>query len=39
MKAYAIVIKGMELSEFAFSKLQESSFKVKNNFEIKDLML
>jgi len=35
MKAYAIVIKGMELSEFAFSKLQESSFKVKNNFEIK----
>ena len=35
MKAYAIVIKNMEVSEFAFSKLKESSFKVKNSFEIK----
>jgi GR25 family glycosyltransferase involved in LPS biosynthesis len=35
MKAYAIVIKDMEVSEFAFGKLKESSFKVKNSFEIK----
>ena len=35
MKAYAIVIKDMEISEFAFGKLKESSFKVKNSFEIK----
>ena len=34
MKTYAIVIKDMELSEFAFSRLKQSSFKVKNDFEI-----
>jgi len=34
MKVYAIVIKDMEVSEFAFSKLKQSSFKVKNEFEI-----
>jgi len=34
MKAYAIVINGNDISEFGFNKLNETSRKVKNDFDI-----